>query len=216
MNRSKRRRRGVDALSLQRAVDGAHDPVRIRDAAEREVELGAAGGVEVDRADPQQPLEHRLARVDVLHALQPRLVHVAAEQAEVDRQPAVGDRVGRPDPPDETDQHDRDHPHDHGEHDPRDLDVLVGESLDQPGERADRDRATKPLRWKASIERHDGWPWKKISSPGSGSIRAAYRRLTLAGRPGTNACAASTLGSEPMTERIRSPVRHAAAQSLPT
>jgi hypothetical protein len=59
---------------VQRPVDGAHDLARVCNPAEREVEIGTAGGVEVDRAHAQHPLQHRLARVDVLDALQAGLV----------------------------------------------------------------------------------------------------------------------------------------------
>ena len=93
---------------VQRPVDRADDPRRVVDAAEPEVVRRAAGGVEVDRADPEQPLEQPLARVDVLDALEPRLVHLAREQPGSDRQPPVGDRVGRADPPDQPP-----HQHDH-------------------------------------------------------------------------------------------------------
>ena len=46
---------------VQRAVDGPHDRARFADAAEREVVLRLAGGVEVDGPDPQQPFDERLA-----------------------------------------------------------------------------------------------------------------------------------------------------------
>src|SRR4051812_36409415 len=67
---------GGDAL---RAVDGADDLVRVGDAAEREVAVVGAGRVEVHRADAQDAVDEALLGVDVLDAVDPRLLDLLGE-----------------------------------------------------------------------------------------------------------------------------------------
>ena len=69
---------GVLALSL---VDGAHDLLRLRNAAEREVRVGRPGRVEVHGPDLEDPVEHALLGVHVLHALEPGLLRLARDDA---------------------------------------------------------------------------------------------------------------------------------------
>src|SRR5262249_36509380 len=76
----------------------------------------AGGGVEVDEADAEQPLDHALMSLDVLQALIRRRVVGAREDAMADVDALVGDDVGRVEAlepaPDERDhdQHYRDEP----------------------------------------------------------------------------------------------------------
>ena len=85
-------RRGAAAL---RAVDGPHDLRRDRDADEAELGVVGARGVEVDRPDPQDPLEERLVGVDVLHPLDARLLRLLGEHPAADVQPLGRDHVAR-------------------------------------------------------------------------------------------------------------------------
>src|SRR3954454_1218802 len=61
--------RGRGRPLLLGAVNGGDDLLRIFDAGELEVGIAGAGRVEVHGSDLQHPLEHRLVRVHVLHAL---------------------------------------------------------------------------------------------------------------------------------------------------
>jgi primosomal protein N' (replication factor Y) len=87
-----------------RLIDAVHDVLRIGNPLKHEVVVVASSRVEVNIADLHHSLVHRLLVVDVLHPLQPRLLHLAGDDAAADVEAAVGDRVGRRDPLDEADQ----------------------------------------------------------------------------------------------------------------
>ena len=114
------------------------DHVRgLGDAAEDEVVVVGRGGVEVDVADPHHPLVDRLAVVDVLDALEAGLLDLARDDAALDVEPPVGDRVGRRDPLDEADQ---DGQPDHDEDDQEDAAAAGAEELrDHADDRGDQD-----------------------------------------------------------------------------
>src|SRR4051794_28997679 len=103
-----------------RVVHDGDDRPRVRDAAEGEVGVVGARGVEVDGADAQQSLQRSLGRVDVLHALEARVLLAAGEQAAADVEPLVGDAVLRADALEQPDDH-----HDH-EDPQRDADAGAG------------------------------------------------------------------------------------------
>src|SRR6476619_2637459 len=67
-----------------RLINLVHDVARIGDPDEDEVVVIGCGGVEIDVADLHDPLVDRLAVVDVLHPLQPRLLDLARDDATLD------------------------------------------------------------------------------------------------------------------------------------
>ena len=88
-----------------RPVHPLHDVLGIGDAVEDEVVVAAARrGVEVDVADLHDPLVDRLAVVDVLDPLQPRLLDLPRDDPAFDVEAARGDRVGRRPAFEEADQ----------------------------------------------------------------------------------------------------------------
>ena len=117
-----------------RLVDAVHDLGRVGDAVEDEVVVVGGGGVEVDVADLHQALVDRLAVVDVLDPLEPRLLDLPRDDPALDVEAAVGDRVGRRDPLDEADQ---DGQRDHDQDDQEDGRRC---SADQLGDDAEDDR----------------------------------------------------------------------------
>ena len=71
------------------AVDGRGDPARAGDPDEAEIAVVGAGGVEVDRADAQEPVAEALLGVDVLDAVDARLLDLLAEDPAADVEPLV-------------------------------------------------------------------------------------------------------------------------------
>jgi hypothetical protein len=139
---------------VERPVDGPHDPARVADPAEREIELRFAGGVEVDRPDAGEPAGERLGRVDVLDALEPRLVKPLGQQPGLDREAPVGDRVGGLDPPQlPAGEHDDEHQQHGGDHPPG-LDVPDRDRGDDPGQHAGDDADQQSL----DVEPHQRHP----------------------------------------------------------
>ena len=105
----RRRRRHVvtesdGAAAVGRVVDHVDDLGGVGDAGEDEVVVVAGGGVEVDVADLEHALDHRLVVVDVLDPLEPRLLDRPRDDPALDVQAAVGDRVAGRDPLDEADE----------------------------------------------------------------------------------------------------------------
>src|SRR2546421_8428440 len=79
---------------LGHPVDLGDDRLGARHALEAEqVGVFLSRGVEVDRADAENPLGERLADGVVLKAVDTRLLHLAGEDAPLDPEPARGDRV---------------------------------------------------------------------------------------------------------------------------
>src|SRR3954451_3068898 len=74
-------------------VDLLTQLVGVGDAAELEVGVLGAGGVEVERADAEDAVEERLRQVHVLDAVDVRRALVPGEDALADDDPPVGDRV---------------------------------------------------------------------------------------------------------------------------
>jgi hypothetical protein len=97
-------------------VDRLDDLVRVADAVKGEVAVVGAGGVEVDGADAQDPRDEGLVGVDVLHALDARLLDVLGEDPALDAQALGGDRVARRDAPDEADEHVEREEHEEDDH----------------------------------------------------------------------------------------------------
>ena len=101
---------------------------RVGDPDEAELAVVGAGGVEVDRPHAQQAVAQRLLGVDVLHAVDARLLLVLGEQAAPDVEPLRADQVrgGRaPDQPEhqhERHQHEADHDAERDAADQRDHD----------------------------------------------------------------------------------------------
>ena len=147
-------------------VDGAHDLLGVPDAEEPELGVVAARGVEVDGADLQQALEDRLVGIDVLHALDARLLRRLGEDPAADVQPLGRDHVARRDALEQADeQHEREHDAAaRGSRSPVPETSAADRRRDRHEHHAERRR--KPAR-----ERHDGCPSKTISSPGSRSMR---------------------------------------------
>jgi hypothetical protein len=92
----------VLALGL---VHGCHHLLRLSDPDELEVGVRGPGGVEVDRPDLEDALQHTLVGVHVLHSLETGLLNVAGHDSLADVQAMVGDGVGGGDPLDQADQH---------------------------------------------------------------------------------------------------------------
>src|SRR5438552_2710386 len=88
--------------------------VGVGDAGEHEVEVIAGGGVEVHVADLEQALQDGLVVIDVLDALQARLLDLSGDDPPFDVEPAGGDRVVHGDALDEPREHD-DRDTDHGD-----------------------------------------------------------------------------------------------------
>ena len=124
---------------VRRAVDLLDHLVGVRHAGEDEVVVVAGGGVEVDVADLEHALEHRLLVVHVLDALQARLLDLPRDDPALDVQPPRGDRVVDGDPLDQAGEH-----HD-GDPDDGDQRHEAGIVLDQPDHDADRDHEQQPL-----------------------------------------------------------------------
>ena len=130
--------RGLRRGRALRAVDGAHDLGRVRDADEAELGVVGAGRVEVDGADAHDALEQRLVRVDVLHPLHARLLRALGEQAAPDVEPLRGQHVLRRHPLHEAHDH-QDREHDHAEQDAQR--PARGQDADHQRDRGDRDAA---------------------------------------------------------------------------
>src|SRR3954447_9527851 len=91
------------------AVDRGDHAAGVGQPDEGEVAVVGAGSIEVDGAHAQDALHDRLVRVDVLHAVDARLLHALGEDPAADVEPLVGHHVGRPDPAYEADhEHERD------------------------------------------------------------------------------------------------------------
>src|SRR4051812_36311134 len=131
-----RRRLASDHVA-QRPVHGLRHAAGVADADELEVRVVGAGGVEVDRADAQDALAQRLARVDVLDPVHARLLHALGEDAPPDVQPLVGDHVvGCPAPDHAHHEHQADQDHAHGDPD--------GHARRDRDDYGDHDRAEEP------------------------------------------------------------------------
>src|SRR6476659_3171001 len=189
-----------------RLINLVHDVARIGDPDEDEVVVIGCGGVEIDVADLHDPLVDRLAVVDVLHPLQPRLLDLARDDATLDVEATTGDRVGRRHAFDEADedgeaddrQHDQedgcasgaeelgDHANDDG-----DQDALDVEAEDRPPGRMALD---DHLLARAEVETHRraGYPGRPPFSIPSGewpSPRSSRcRPPVLCAGPSTTAC----------------------------
>ncbi len=126
-----------------RLVDPVDDVTRVGDTDEDEVVVVGRGGVEVDVADLHQPLVDRLAVVDVLHSLEAGLLDLARDDAALDVEAAVGDRVGSRDALDEADE-DGD-----GDHDEDDQEDGRAAGAGQLGDHADDRRDQDPFQVEA-------------------------------------------------------------------
>ena len=117
--------------------------MRLRHSGENEVVVVARGGVEVNVADLEEPLEHALGDVHVLDALEACLLDRAGDDAFLDVEAAVGDRVVRRHPLDEADQ-DGGTNADDGEDDDQAVIPVVGDlgdDRDQEAEDRSRNKA---------------------------------------------------------------------------
>ena len=96
--------RASAAIRCARSTAAA-TPVGSLHALEGEVGVVGSRGVEVDGADAEQPVDGPLAGVDVLDAVDARLLDAAGDDPALDPQSLVGDREAHEQPPDEADQH---------------------------------------------------------------------------------------------------------------
>jgi hypothetical protein len=162
----RRRRSGLAGLRVAQAVlgagqgrlvlgllDGLHHLLGLRHPVEGEVRVVGAGRVEVHLPHLEDPLDHRLADVHVLHPFDARLLNLSRDDPPFDVQALVRDRIRRGDAldqPDDDAQRDEDHEHD--DHD-TEFDAAADQRY-QGGDPARHGAGERPL----EVEAQDGPP----------------------------------------------------------
>jgi hypothetical protein len=163
----------------RRLIDAVDDAARVGDADEDEVVVVGGRGVEIDVADLHDPLIDRLPVVDVLDALEARLLDLAGDDPALDVEAPVGDRVGRRDPPDEADQ---DGDGDDHENDQEDVGAACP---DQLGDRADDRREHDAFQVEAE-ERAPGRVALEDHLLARTEVETGHRRQHIQRRPGSS------------------------------